>query len=166
MIAVIRCDGRRAPIAQISFEVPRAVGEVLSHDEGDVFSRAVPVGAGDGGETRLLEQGVDPGVVVVVVVDAGGGVDPHALEVIVHDEVHDARDGIRAIGRGGTAGEHVHAIDQRHGNLVYVGCGGVAQGRSGRCPGGGVSAHQAPAVDQHQCALHTEAAQIDVRHTG
>src|SRR6516165_1256520 len=153
MVAGVGRDGRCAPIAQISFEIARAVGKVVSHDQRQVFVSAVPVGTGGNGGTLRFQQRTDPAVVVIVVVDCEVGIDAYAFEVIVHDEVHDACDGISTIGRGCTAGEHVHAFDERHGNLIDVGRGGAAQGGVRRCAGGWVSAHQTPTVDQHQCAL-------------
>ena len=58
--------------------------------------------------------------VVVVLGEAVLGVDLHALEVVLHDEVHDAGDGVRAVDRRGAARHHVHAVDQGGGDQVQV----------------------------------------------
>src|SRR6266404_2850503 len=168
MIAVIGGDGRVATIAEVAFEISRTVGEIMTHDQGDILVLTVPVRAGDLRKLRGIVfrgfQTVDPRVVVAVVVDARVSIDAHALEVVVHDEVHNTRDGIRAVGRGGTSGEHVNALDESHGNLVDVSGRSVAQVRIVSRATARVATHQAPSVDQYQGALRTEAAQVYVRH--
>ena len=76
-----------------------------------------------------------------------------ALEVAFHDEVDHPGNGIRPIGRGCPAGDHVHALDQVGRNLVQI-------RRRIRVGGVGIRNAQAPPVDEHQCALRPEAAQI------
>src|SRR5439155_13880051 len=94
-------------------------------------------------------------VVLLVVIEAVIEIDLQPLEPVVHDEVHDAGDGIRAIHCGGAAGEHLDALDQRGGNLVQVGC--RAEGASLRRP-----SWQATPVDQHEVTGRTEVSQVDV----
>ena len=51
--------------------------------------------------------------VVLVLVEAVLAVDLHALEVLLHDEVDDAGDRVRAVDRGGAARQDVDALDHR-----------------------------------------------------
>ena len=95
-------------------------------------SQLVPV---TGGNFLFVEQWIDPTFVVAMVVDACVGIEANALEVIVHDEVHDAGHGVRAVGRGSAAGQHVHALDQGDGDLVNVGRGGERRIRPESRPG-------------------------------
>jgi len=73
----------------------------------------------------------------------------------VQDEVHHARNRVRAVHRGRTAGEHVDALDQCCGDLVDVREVATVTG---------AWAETAP-VDQHQGALGTQAAQVDLGGT-
>src|SRR5580692_10601749 len=100
MVAMVRGGGRSAPIAKIAFEVAGAVGKIVPHDQSQVLVAAIPVLAGDRSETSIGEQRIYPTLMIAVIVDTGVGVKPHALEVIVHDEVHDTGNGVRAVGRG------------------------------------------------------------------
>ena len=95
------------------------------------------------------------GVTLAVAVEAVVGFDLNALEAVVHDEVHHARHGIGAVHRGRAAGEHVDPADQRHGNLVQVGCH-VAR----------AACRHPSAVYQHQGATRTQVAQVDRRDAG
>ena len=94
------------------------------------------------------------GVVVVLAVldEAVLGVEADAFEVLLHDEVDDAGEGVRTVHGRGAAGDHFDVVDQGGGDGVQVG------DRQGR-----VGGHQALAVDQHQGALRAEAAQVDRR---
>jgi hypothetical protein len=55
---------------------------------------------------------LDVVVVLAVLVDRVLRVDAHALEVLVHDEVDDAADGVGAVNGRGAAGQHVDAFDE------------------------------------------------------
>src|SRR5262252_2075530 len=125
----------------------------MAHDQSDVFVLPVPVGSRDGREMPVFQQTIYERIVIAVVVDAEVGIDTDPLEVIVHDEVHDACDRIRAVGRGGTAGQHVDALDQCGGYLVHVRSRGVTQVDDARSTAGRVSGHEPPPVDEYQCAL-------------
>ena len=81
-------------------------------------------------------------------------IEPHALEVRVHDEVDDARDRVGAVRGGRAAGQHVDALDHGRRDLVDVGAG-----RRSRA----AARLHAAAVDQHQRAVRTQAAQADRR---
>jgi hypothetical protein len=79
-------------------------------------------------------------------------VDADTFEVSVHDEVHDARDRIRAVHRGCAARQYFDALDERRGHLVQVGRPIAVLRR--------IAGHQAPSVDEYQRALRPEAAQV------
>ena len=97
-------------------------------------------------------------VVVVVLVHAVLRIEPHAFELVVHDEVDDAGDRVGAVHGGRAARQHFDALDQRRRNLVQVGRGRGVLRR--------IAGHQAAAVDQHERALRAEVAQIDGRRAG
>ena len=90
-------------------------------------------------------------VAVGVLVEAVLAVEPDTFEIGIHDEVDDARHGVRAVGRGGAAGQHFDALHDGRRDDVDV-------GRAGRRRR---TRDQAAAVDQHQGALRTEAAKVD-----
>ncbi len=79
------------------------------------------------------------------------GIDFHALEIIAHDEVDDAGDGVGTIDRRRTAGDHFDAFDQRGRDGVDIG-GKVRTGNG-----------KAPPIDQDQIARRTEVAQVQRR---
>src|SRR5580704_19730198 len=135
MITGVRGDGIRTPITEISFEIAGTVGEVVAHDQCQIFVCAVPVAAGGNRGALRTQQRIDPTLMVGVVEDAGVRIDPYTLEMIVHDEVHDTRHGVCTVGRGGTTGQYVHAVDQRDRNLIDVARGAAAHGGGGRCTG-------------------------------
>src|SRR5207245_9102583 len=60
-------------------------------------------------------------VVLLVIVKAAVDVDLEALEAVVHDEVHDARDRIRTVDGRCSAGQQPTPLDQRRRDLVEVG---------------------------------------------
>src|SRR5690606_15257184 len=66
-------------------------------------------------------------------------VEIEAFEVVLHDEVDDAGNGVRAVGRRSAAGDDLDALDQRGGNGVGVDDGTAAG-----------LAHRTTSVDQHQ----------------
>src|SRR5690606_14345458 len=103
----------------------------------------IPVVAG-------VHQALDVFVVVVVLVCRITGVDAHAFELVVQDEVHHARDRVRAVhGRSATS-EHVDTLDQR--------------GRNDADVRRLVGALRNPAtVEQGQGAFDTQTAQVDGR---
>ena len=86
-----------------------------------------------------------------MVVSVAVPVELYALEMVVHDEVDDARDGIRAVDRRRAAGQHFDALDQRRRN-------GVDVGRPHRRAARG----NALAVDQHQRAVEPSSRRLIV----
>ncbi len=92
--------------------VALAVGAVHADHEVGLDLTAVP------DRTRGLEvalgraQGVQSGVVVAVLEGAGLTVDPYPFEVLHHDEVDHAGDGVRAVHRRGAARQHFDVVDQ------------------------------------------------------
>ena len=64
-------------------------------------------------------------VVLLVHVPAVVKVEPHALEMGVHDEVDDTRDRVGAVRGRGAAGQHVDALDHGRRDLVDVRAGGI-----------------------------------------
>jgi hypothetical protein len=90
-----------------------------------------------------------------VLIEAVLRIEPHTLEVVVHDEVDDTSNCICAIhGRRATR-QHFDAFDQRRRNLIQVRRRLTVLRRIAR--------HQPAAVHQYQRALWTEVAQIDGR---
>jgi hypothetical protein len=91
-------------------------------------------------------------VLVPVHVVLAGDLDP--FEVLLHDEVDDARDGIGAVHGRGAARQDVDALDHRGRDLVDV-----------RGDGRGLhtAVGHAPAVDQDQRSVRAEAAQVQGR---
>src|SRR5690606_4115650 len=88
-------------------------------------------------------------LVEAVLRDAVARVDARALVVVTQDEVDHPADGIRAVHRGGAAGDDLHPFDHRGGDGVGI------------HDQGGVHRLAATAVDQHQVAVGTEATQAD-----
>ncbi|CAN5383448.1 hypothetical protein BH10PSE4_BH10PSE4_37390 [soil metagenome] len=76
-----------------------------------------------------------------------------AVEVLLGDEVDDAGDGVRTVGRRRAVLQHLDPADGRAGDDVGVDNAGPGRGQ-------GVDRH-APAVQQHQGALRAQAAQVD-----
>ena len=138
---------------EVAGDVAFAVRRVGPDDHREVGVLAVPDAAGRRRDAGLALQALHEAVVLVVLVAADGAVELHAFEVGLHDEVDDAGDGVRAVGRRGAAGGDFDVVDQRHRDLVEVG-GGV------RVAGVRVADAEAPAVDQHQGALRAEAAKV------
>ena len=149
------------------------VGDIGGH----IAATLVEVGAGDQAEflefavadvlRRRLDlagrqQALHQFIVLAVLIGPVLGVDLQAFEVALHDEVDDAGDGVRAIGRRGAAGQHFHPLDQLGRDLVEVGRGvGIA--------GVGIADPQPPAVDQDQGTLLAQTAQVgrgDAARTG
>ncbi len=103
-------------------------------------------GCGRGRKAGILQQAVEEcGLLVVVLKGADVGVELHALEVVVHDEVDDTGNRVGAVGGRGAAREHFDPLHQRGWNVVHVG-GAVAVDRR-------IARHQPAPVDQHQRAL-------------
>ncbi len=109
-------------------DVAAALVEVRAHDAGDLVFEAV-AGMRDRRLTVELE----------------------ALEVLLQDEVGHAGDGVRAIGRRGTARDDLDALDGGRRDGVDVD------------DARGVARRGATAIEQHEVAVGTEAAQ---RHGG
>ena len=121
------CDDSRAPVRRV--EAPRhcggaglreqrpAVGAPVAPFVADDAVRVVVVdGADEVAPFADLRAGRELHLIVVVIVPvrhAGLDVGFGSLELGVEDEVHDAADGIRAVGRGTAAGHDLDALDQR-----------------------------------------------------
>ena len=78
-------------------------------------------------------------------------VDGEAIKTLLHDEVDDTRHGVRTVGRSGTAGDDLDALDESSGNRVDVHRAGA--GRT----------HRATTVDEHEVTARTESTQVDDR---
>ena len=114
---------------------------------------------GETGDGVVVTQKIlDIAVVLIVLIETVLAVDLDALKVLFQDEIDDARDRIGAVGGRCAARHHVDPLDQRRRNLVDV-------GRYVLIRGTGVTGAEAPAIDQHQGALGTQAAKIDGRET-
>ena len=113
------------------------------------------VGGGTAGDDIAQLDGAGAAEVVLVLVEAVLARDFDAFEVLLRDEVHDARHGVRTVHGRGTAGEHFHALDERRGDLVEVGC------RLGHAAVG-----HATTVDEHEGARGAEATEVDRRGAG
>ena len=136
-------------VGGVGGDVALVVRRVGADDDRHVVDAAV---AADILGDRQAEAGqVLAGVAValLVVVEAVLVVDLHAFEVLLHDEVDDAGDGVRAVHRRGAAGDHVDPVDQGRGDVVQVG-----DFRAG------VARHQALAIDEDEGASRAEIAQV------
>jgi hypothetical protein len=94
----------------------------------------------------------EPGIVLVPVL-ADLVVDLEPLEVLLQDEVDDARDRIGAVHGGRPAGHDIHAFEQHRRDLVEVGRR-LLDRRVGRADA------ESTAVHQHERAVRAEAAQV------
>src|SRR4029079_11282503 len=113
----------------------------VTGEERDVATTIVEVAAeGQDGVIALANAMVGDG-------DAAISLDTR--EVLLQDEVDDARDGVRTVNGRGTAGHHVDAVDQRGRDRVGV---------DDRVD---VIGDVATAVDEHEGALRAEAAEVD-----
>src|SRR5690606_20050294 len=81
-------------------------------------------------------------------------VEIEAFEVVLHDEVDDTRNGVRAVRRGSAARDDLDAFNEGCGNGVRI----------DNCAAAGL-AHRTTTVDQHQVPVRTEPAQVDERAT-
>ena len=104
----------------------------------------------------MAQKILDIAVVLIVLIETVLAVDLDSLEVLFQNEIDDARDRIGAVGGRGAARHHIDSLHQRRRNLVDV-------RRYVLIRGAGVAGAEAPAVDQYQRALGTEAAKIDGR---
>jgi len=158
----LKAGHRRAgQVGRVDRRIALAVGKVRPRDDRQIFVVARVQGAGarrgrtEGGQIAEVGR-----IVVAVVVEAVVAVDLDAFVVGIEHEVDDACDGVCAVNRRGTAGEHIHALDQRRGDLVDVGRVGIAAGDTARAAG-----IETLAVHQHQGAHRAEIAQAHGRHT-
>ena len=97
------------------------------------------------------DRGVAPAVEVVV-----RDVDLEAAEVAPRDEVGDAADRVRAVGRRGAFLQHLEPADGDRGDGVHVHEAAADQPCRDR--------HVAPAVEEHERPRGAEAAQVHVGH--
>ena len=93
-------------------------------------------------------------IVVTVVVQPVIRHELHTREVIVEDEVHHTRYGVRAVDRRRAAGQHVDLLDELGGDLIQVRRTAITDGRTRT---------EAPTVDQHQGAFRPKPPQVDLR---
>jgi len=77
----------------------------------------------------------------------------HSLEVLSHDEVDHARDGVTAVDSGRAVFQDLHSLDHGDGN------GADVHGRSGGADGAASIDAGSLAVDQYERARAREAAQ-------
>src|ERR1700679_1032320 len=104
----------------------------------------------------MAQKILDIAVVLIVLAEAVLAVDLNSLEVLFQNEIDAPRDRIGAVGGRGAARHHIDSLHQRRRNLVDV-------RRYVLIRGTGVAGTEAPAIDQYQRALRTEAAKIDGR---
>ena len=128
----------------------RAVEQLLACGQRDVGTTTVVGQAARAAEARRARQRRHDRVLVVVVVEIIVAVELDAFEILLQDEVDDARDRVRPVDRRGAAGQHVDPLEQRRRDDADV----LAVLRA-----------EALAVDQDQSALEPEAAQLDALAT-
>jgi hypothetical protein len=87
----------------------------------------------------------------MVVVEIVPRIDLDAVVVGIHDEVHDTRNGIRAVGCRRTARQNINTLDERCRNLVDVGVVATVT----------LTRAQALAIDEHQRAFGAQVPQVD-----
>ena len=126
------------------------VGAVALHD-----LVTLGVAERDHGATAIIgelatgsHRGADD-LAVALAVLRGVRVDLQAFEVLLRDEVHHARDGVRAVHGRSTTRHHVHALDE--GGRDEVDVDGTAGAERG----------QALAVHQDEGTVRAEATQVD-----
>ena len=111
-------------IAQKRRDVTLTVRKVRAHQH---IERALPaVGTISGRRRGVVEvphQILHVGVMVVVVVLVELAIKLNALEVLLHDEVDDAGDGVGTVSRGRSAGDDFDSLDQAGGDLIKIGRG-------------------------------------------
>src|SRR5205807_1156257 len=90
-----------------------------------------------------------------------GSPELHALVVRVQHEVDHARDGVSAVHGGGTAREHVGALDELRRDLIDIGGVGIAAYGTAHA-----TRLHAFAVDEHQSALRSQATETDGGRSG
>ena len=103
-------------VAQEKSGIALAVGEVATHDHAVVLGLAVRADIARHMELRGVgclarRNNILDGAVLLVVVETVVDVELHALKMVVHDEVHDACNGIGTIDRRCPAGQDFHALD-------------------------------------------------------
>ena len=74
----------------------------------------------------------------------------HAFQIVLHDEIDHARNGIRSVSGRRAAGHHIHTLNQHLWNQA-----GVDQTSAGRW-------HQSCAIQQGEHPLRTQIAQIQI----
>ena len=154
---------------EIAFRLQHRVDLTVGGVGGDVALAVRRVGADHGGhfiaaaaghavlrkcEAAVLHDRADRAVVVVLV-DVVLGVEGDPFEVLLHHEVHNARDGVGAVHGRSAARFDFNAIHHGARDEVQVGAGRTR-----------LTGHQATAVDQHQGARAAEAAEVDGRAAG
>lgn len=111
-IAAVLGDGIDVPIAEVAGDIAPAVFGVGAHghiDTGRGAVRDVVRRLLEAGIRNLLLYGI---VALVVLVTRILPVELKALVIRLHDEIDDSGHGIRAVGRGGAAGEQFDPLAQ------------------------------------------------------
>jgi hypothetical protein len=131
--------------------VPRAVVAANAVVVGDFAERQDVAAAAAERRTGRKRHGV--GTVVAISGHAAFDFTLHAGELMVEHEVHDTRQGVRAIGRRGAAGDDVDAADEAVRERIDVGraVGAVDRG-----------VDDALAVEQDQGTARTQTAQVEL----
>ena len=141
-----------ALVADIGRDVALAVCRVGAQNQGRIDRLA----AAEARRGKLVAgravQAIEIAIAVLVLIDAPGAVEFDALEVLAHDEVHNARESVRTVGRRSAAGLNFHMVDQCGRDLVHV------RNRNDR-----IARRHALAVDQDQGALRAEIAKVNGR---
>ena len=70
------------------------------------------------GEVAEAERGVDA-ILVLALGLAGAAADLEAAEVLAQDDVDHARDGVRAVDRGGAVLQHLDALDRAEDGIEF-----------------------------------------------
>ena len=122
-------EAERVPVT-VDLQDAVAMGDLAAEQE-------VTAPARERHSARGVERIVEA---VALVGDADVALELQPLIFVVEDEVDDARDRVGAIGRGGAAGHHFDAGDQRLGNGVHVDDAVDCRG------------HRAASVEQHERA--------------
>ncbi len=150
IVAGVLADGFHLAITEIAHDVTTAFIDIATGGHVEVILLAVP--------DILLGQletgvGLNPAQIIIIVgvlVDTVLGIDTNALQLLAHDEVDDARHGVRTIDRRRAAGQHIRALNQRRRNEIEVNT---------------KRRQEALAVNQDQRTVATKAAQVDACRT-
>ena len=142
-------------VAEVGCDVALVVPGVRAHQQGHVVGLTAPPVLRSRREAASVLQTTEVAAVVVGIVDRVLAINFDALEVLAHDEVHDAGFSVRTVHRRGAARQNFDVVDESRRDVVQVG------DRQER-----VARHQALAVHEDQRAGRTEVTKVDGRRTG